>query len=253
MRDHSHHEVRLGDIRTAFRVLSAYGRIDPATAGAVAKAMCRAVARNTCGLRLVPCRIYGRRGLPAPEDLPSEIAEWQHRAVEAGFFYRFDQRDLRMVRDWVLSTRERDPRLYGKIPRMDWPAIRAHAERRHARIAKAAARTIGRAATPGHVILRLDGGWTWHLLDTPELLDAEGASMAHCVGGGNYDRDCLIFSLRDPAGVSHATVEFVVGGGRISLANEAGPRNARLGDEHNAAILRLIRQIGAYEPGRSIP
>ncbi|WP_279479877.1 hypothetical protein [Aureimonas sp. SK2] len=242
----------LGDIRTAFRVMRAYGRVDEATAAAVAKAICRAVARGRYGLRLIPTTIAGP-GIRKPDpEMPPELAAWDRRVVETGHFLRFVPSDLRMIRDWVLSTKGRDPRLYLKIPRMSWPAIRVHAERRHARIAKSAVRTIERPATPGHVVVRLDGGWTWQLLDTPELLDAEGAAMGHCVGHGGYDTDCIIFSLRDAGGISHATVEFLVDGGRISLGNEAGPRNARIGDEHDAALLRLVRRIGAYEPGRSI-
>lgn len=245
--------VRLGDIRTAFRVMRAFGRVDEATAAAVAKAMCRAIARGNYGLRFVPCRVVASRTWEPDPSFPVEISEWERRAVEARLFYKFDQRDLRMVRDWILSTKDADPRLYGKIPRMSWPAIRQHAERRHARIAKAAARTIGKAAEPGHVVVRLDDGWEWHLLDTPELLDGEGAAMGHCVGGGHYDQGCIIFSLRDPVGVSHVTAEFYLDFGRLSLGQTVGPRNAWLQKEHNGAILRLRREIGAYEPGRSIP
>lgn len=246
---------RIADIHTPFVRLTGYGRVNEATAVAVVKAMARAVARGRYGLRLVPCRVVGwRREATRDDALPPELRIWAKRVLDADLFYKFAPNDLRMVRDWILSTKERDPRLYAKIPRMDWQAIKMHAERRHARIAKAAVRTIGKAATPGHVVLRLDDGWTWHLLDTPELLDGEGASMGHCVGFGGYDEDCLIFSLRDAGGISHVTAEFVVeADGRLHLGQYAGPRNAWDVSVHNDAIRRLIARIGAWEPSRSIP
>jgi hypothetical protein len=53
-------------------------------------------------------------------------------------------------------------------------------------------------------------GWTIVRLLTPEALDYEGAQMGHCVGQGAYDqhiKDDPIYSLRDPMGRSHITIE----------------------------------------------
>jgi hypothetical protein len=55
-------------------------------------------------------------------------------------------------------------------------------------------------------------GWTLVRLLTPEALDIEGREMGHCVGQGAYDYGLStnftgIYSLRDPIGKSHVTLE----------------------------------------------
>ncbi|MCZ7861796.1 PcfJ domain-containing protein [Agrobacterium salinitolerans] len=55
-------------------------------------------------------------------------------------------------------------------------------------------------------------GWSIVRLTTPEALDHEGHVMGHCVGQGAYDMGLStnftgIYSLRDPFGKSHATLE----------------------------------------------
>lgn len=55
-------------------------------------------------------------------------------------------------------------------------------------------------------------GWTVVRLTTPEALDREGSMMGNCVGLGAYDRSLStnftgIYSLRDPFGKSHVTIE----------------------------------------------
>lgn len=53
-------------------------------------------------------------------------------------------------------------------------------------------------------------GWTIVRLMTPEALDYEGSQMGHCVGQGSYDhliQEDPIYSLRDPMGRSHVTIE----------------------------------------------
>jgi len=55
-------------------------------------------------------------------------------------------------------------------------------------------------------------GWSVVRLMTPEALDHEGFVMGHCVGLGAYDRAVAsnfrgIYSLRDPQGKSHVTIE----------------------------------------------
>jgi hypothetical protein len=55
-------------------------------------------------------------------------------------------------------------------------------------------------------------GWTIVRLKTPEALDHEGHVMGHCVGQGAYDGGFStnftgIYSLRDPFGKSHVTLE----------------------------------------------
>jgi len=63
----------------------------------------------------------------------------------------------------------------------------------------------------GEVVYEWPDGWTVQQLTTEAQLEAEGDAMQHCVGGYDEDRiglDYRIFSLRDPRGQPHATVEW---------------------------------------------
>ena len=64
----------------------------------------------------------------------------------------------------------------------------------------------------GEVVYEFRGGWTMVRLRTAEELDGESSFMQHCVGHGGYDESVRdgrtgIYSLRDPHGKAHATVE----------------------------------------------
>jgi hypothetical protein len=64
----------------------------------------------------------------------------------------------------------------------------------------------------GEVVHSFDDGWSVVRLSTEAELDHESAQMQHCVGQGAYDAAVKagrksIFSLRDPSGGSHVTVE----------------------------------------------
>lgn len=62
----------------------------------------------------------------------------------------------------------------------------------------------------GVVVYSFDDGWTIQDLRTEETLEAEGDEMQHCVGGyADTVRAglALIYSLRDPRGNPHATIE----------------------------------------------
>jgi len=64
----------------------------------------------------------------------------------------------------------------------------------------------------GPVVYTDDDGWTINEL-TPEDCEIEGDLMEHCVGGYAYNissGDSRIFSLRDPRGMPHMTMEFRV-------------------------------------------
>jgi hypothetical protein len=59
---------------------------------------------------------------------------------------------------------------------------------------------------------QLDDGWYVVRLLTPTALDRESGEMQHCIGQGGYDeklkdRGYAYFSLRDPFGKPHATME----------------------------------------------
>jgi hypothetical protein len=62
------------------------------------------------------------------------------------------------------------------------------------------------------VVHECGDGWTILRLKTVEALDHEGFTMGHCVGNGAYDSSLSsnftgIYSLRDPFGRSHVTLE----------------------------------------------
>jgi len=64
----------------------------------------------------------------------------------------------------------------------------------------------------GPVVFTDEDGWTINEL-TPEDCKIEGSLMEHCVGGYSYNvfsGDTRIFSLRDPRGMPHMTMEFEV-------------------------------------------
>jgi len=75
-----------------------------------------------------------------------------------------------------------------------------------------AGRALGKKAVPGEVVYRFPDGWTFEQLTQGAQLCAEGETMGHCVGGATYRQGVesgamRIFSLRDPEGVPHVTIE----------------------------------------------
>jgi hypothetical protein len=67
-----------------------------------------------------------------------------------------------------------------------------------------------KALEGGQVVHTTPEGYTVRQLHTPEELTAEGNAMGHCVGGYADDvanGQTSIYSLRDPQGTPHATVE----------------------------------------------
>jgi hypothetical protein len=66
------------------------------------------------------------------------------------------------------------------------------------------------SAAGGTPVYELNGGWTIRHLTDPEDLVFEGNAMGHCVGGYcDYVEkgSSIIYSLRDPKGMPHATIE----------------------------------------------
>lgn len=62
----------------------------------------------------------------------------------------------------------------------------------------------------GEVVYTFHNGWTMQKLTTPEQLQFEGDSLSHCVGsysGPVGEGRTIIYSLRDPKGNPHATIE----------------------------------------------
>lgn len=69
----------------------------------------------------------------------------------------------------------------------------------------------------GDVVYRWEDGWTVQQLATQEQLEAEGDVMQHCLSSYSVEDGnvldpggdlVLVFSLRDPKGLPHATMEF---------------------------------------------
>jgi hypothetical protein len=64
--------------------------------------------------------------------------------------------------------------------------------------------------TQGEVVTKLANGWTAQKLTTRKQLEEEGERMVHCVGGYHRavaDGSSIIYSLRDPEGHPHVTIE----------------------------------------------
>lgn len=61
----------------------------------------------------------------------------------------------------------------------------------------------------GYVMYRFPDNWTVQLLNSQEALDYEGAAMNHCVAdyADPHDEHTSYFSLRDPEGHPHVTIE----------------------------------------------
>lgn len=108
-----------------------------------------------------------------------------------------------------------------------------------------------KAVPPGKVVYKWDDGWTVQELGLMKAghrtvadynkakaeLEAEGEVMQHCVDG--YDPNDIperfrIFSLRDPAGRPHATMEWVPG--EQYAAQLRGKQNARPKNEYLARM-----------------
>lgn len=73
-------------------------------------------------------------------------------------------------------------------------------------------RNIKLAEGDEELAAELADGWYVVRLLTPESLDRESGQMQHCIGQGGYDgrlanRNFAYYSLRDPAGHPHATIE----------------------------------------------
>jgi hypothetical protein len=70
----------------------------------------------------------------------------------------------------------------------------------------------GKLAIPqGEIVFKFDDGYTIQKLTTDEQLDKEGDVMQHCVGSycaAVRRGDSVIYSLRDPKGKPHVTIEF---------------------------------------------
>lgn len=75
----------------------------------------------------------------------------------------------------------------------------------------------GSAEDYGRVVHKYPDNWSIQELNSEKLLEQEGDSMGHCVGGGGYwpnvrRGDTLVYSLRDHKNEPHATMEITPNG-----------------------------------------
>ena len=101
----------------------------------------------------------------------------------------------------------------------------------------------------GPVVYEYGDGWTVQELP-PEALEAEGKVMQHCVG--TYCEvvrkgDTVIYSLREPQGQPHVTMEFLPASGRFEQIY--GKQNERPKPEYEARVRAFIRDKFNAEPG----
>lgn len=125
---------------------------------------------------------------------------WQKRVI--------DGRDLHHWADFMNSTHPLRRGL-GDIMQYQLPQFR---ERIQQWDAEMAAKAHDEALKGGEFVHQTPDGYTIRQLHLPEELEAEGEAMGHCVGGFGYAGqvargDTMIYSLRDPQGKPHATIE----------------------------------------------
>jgi hypothetical protein len=103
----------------------------------------------------------------------------------------------------------------------------------------------GRGFPQGEVVFAFDDGWAMQELTTDDQLTAEGAVMQNCVGdycaqvaeGGS-----AIYSLRDPQGRPHATLEFGVG--QDMFLQVKGKQNELPKEEYLVRLRQFARRFG---------
>jgi hypothetical protein len=108
-----------------------------------------------------------------------------------------------------------------------------------------------RVVPQGFVFFTFDDGWTVQRLGTREELDAEGEMMQHCVGAYFERADILtgtttIFSLRDPHGKPHVTMEYSRQTKRFVQIR--GKQNDPPIAAYAARVQTFIREAFAAEP-----
>jgi hypothetical protein len=103
----------------------------------------------------------------------------------------------------------------------------------------------------GEVVHTFGDGWTMVRLRSGEELDHESAQMQHCVGHGGYDEAVLrgstgIYSLRDPGGKSHATIEMEHGVGGDIIEQIKGKQNKVPRRDYFARVVAWLETLEDY-------
>ncbi|MCS4090142.1 PcfJ domain-containing protein [Rhizobium sp. BK176] len=135
--------------------------------------------------------------------------------------FRRDRRKIMHITDWLTAEVIRSaPWLARKddngVPKklLKFGSIDAIFDEANKAMEQAAARVAHTQLTEKdvQVVAELDNGYKIVRLLTPAALDEESRMMRHCIGNGAYDAmladdDNGYFSLRDPKGGSHVTLE----------------------------------------------
>lgn len=141
----------------------------------------------------------------------------------------------------------------GDIMQYQFPQFRERVDQWSAEMA---AKAHDEALANARVVHTTPDGYTVQHLRTPEELKAEGDAMGHCVGEGHgYAEEVaagrtLIYSLRDPEGKPHATVEIAptrhhpTGYPPMNVGTSEVPRHVpdpRLGEPmpHNGEVVQI--------------
>ncbi|MCV9963623.1 PcfJ domain-containing protein [Pararhizobium sp. BT-229] len=103
----------------------------------------------------------------------------------------------------------------------------------------------------GEIVHSFDDGWAMVRLRSREELDHESSQMQHCVGHGGYDEAVLrgsigIYSLRDPAGNSHATLEMDHSGPGDVIDQIKGKQNRVARRDYFAKVVAWLDTLEDY-------
>lgn len=171
----------------------------------------KAVRRETYPHVLNPCDesfkygwAYARRAALIFETDPV-LQRMATEASKAPIVWMPESRDLDMIGDWIEYAATAEPEVWDKIMRMDFAEI----DRRQRTWHEAMERAEDPEVQAADLVHTYPDGWTWQHLRTKDQRIREGAAMQHCVGTVSFDGlldTSAIFSLRDPAGKSIATV-----------------------------------------------
>lgn len=99
-----------------------------------------------------------------------------------------------------------------------------------------------------------DDGWMWDKLEHPRALEAEGEAMNHCVGGycDKVSRGhSAIYSLRDPEGNPHITIELDPTTNRIRQT--MGKANSIPKEQYTPYIKHLTQELFPFRKAGLIP
>lgn len=173
----------------------------------------------------------------------------------AGELERFPTTYMYHVVDWIVASLETDAKWLRKVDElgrqrkflkvMSLGGLFEEAERGFAQMAKN--RPKADLWADIKTVVEFENGYRLVELTTAAALDAESDTMQHCVGSGGYDRaieigSTRIYSLRDPYGKPHVTMELAVK--KNMIVQIKGKQNSFPDDRYFKMILPWIEKSG---------